>query len=58
MFVESLLRHMFPNTQLFHYERTFKVPVIGKLMISPLRLVGRSTAVIITTVLVRWLTLR
>ena len=52
MFVEGVLRYLFPNTKLFHYERTIKVPVVGKLMLSPLRLIGRSLAVAITTVLV------
>ena len=52
MFVEGVLRYLFPNTKLFHYERTIKIPVVGKIMLSPLRLVGRSIAVAITTVLV------
>lgn len=52
-FVELVMRYLFPNTKLFHYERIFKVPVVGKIMISPLRLVGRTIAVAVTTVLVR-----
>ncbi len=51
-FVEGILRYLFPNTKLFHYERTVKIPFVGKLMLSPLRLIGRSIAVAITTVLV------
>lgn len=52
MFVENVLRYLFPNTKLFHYERTIKVPFVGKIILSPLRLIGRSIAVAITTVLV------
>ena len=51
MFVEGVLRYFFPNTKMFHYERTVRVPVVGIIMLSPLRLIGRSIAVAITTVL-------
>ena len=50
--IEDMIMYYCPNVEIIQWQRWYKVPLLGNICLSPLRLVNRTVIVCATTVLV------
>ena len=50
--IEDMVVSWFPNSKIINWQKWVRIPVLGHICISPLRLVNRTVLVVATTVIV------
>ena len=54
-FVEDVIRRRYPNWKFLHMEKVYYLPALGRIPLSPLKLLSRTILVAITTIIVSFI---